>query len=414
MTTMQDMDDEILVTHFCVQSEYEKLLEWCSSNAPRDATIEARVKKAISLKDKGNDAARQEKWQTAVWIYLAALHHLDFSIKDAAAMTVNSEDEAKASVLKESVNAATLLVLMNLSFAFLQRGDGYNADRCATLGLWYESRSPDVLARAKLLFRRGSARVSVLKVAEDAVASKKPGSDAFAKALTDPERFAPALADAAESVALQQKNAASQGPDKATTALLREVTRLAKNAGGSIVPSPIDVGGAKKTEDEAAAAAKAAGEAAAASMEDMMQDTKWMGGKWSAGKEEGRELLKSDGTLKGSGQSWDVVGQLKVRFVKAYNAANFRTAIFKTFMVLALQASVVIFELPGHKTVSWFSSGLAVAVVMARPLFAESDEGKDQVGSLITTESLAMAERTSGKSYGKLSKKKKKKSEKEE
>ena len=37
---------------------------------------------------------------------------------------------------QERINDATLLVLLNLSLAFLKRGDAYNSERAASLALW--------------------------------------------------------------------------------------------------------------------------------------------------------------------------------------------------------------------------------------------------------------------------------------
>ena len=67
-TILRDVGEEVLVRHFMVPAEKEKLVEWTASAAPRpEKGLQARVDLALKLKDKGNVAAKQGKWPTAVW-----------------------------------------------------------------------------------------------------------------------------------------------------------------------------------------------------------------------------------------------------------------------------------------------------------------------------------------------------------
>jgi len=361
---MQNVDEEILVRYFCVEKERAELVAWSLKTCgERAKTIAGRVAKGLELKEKANAAAKKENWPVAVWVYLGALHHLDFSAKDAAALspTVASGDDAeaaaaaekKAADLKEQVTGATLLVLINLTLAFLKRGDAYNADRCATLGLWFEKRldARDAGAQAKLLFRRATARFDVA-----AGRVKQPGAGAAGAGATGagggPERFASALSDAREAVELSVRVGGKA--DFASLQLVKDLTAAATAAGGSIeaappAPLPAPAQPAAKT------AAKTAAAKPAATLAEAMADPGWMG------KPKQRELEVR----------WEPFGDLWRRaMANAAEAAWGRVAL-KVGLLVLLQVAAKRLELPGHDRLTPCSAALAVLVLVAGPFFTE-------------------------------------------
>ena len=156
-TCIQDLDEEILLRHFCLEAEAAHVTSWCEEHCARSTSSGAeRIATALKLKDKGNLALKGDKALAALHIYLAALHHCDFS-ESAKAQLLKTDDD------KSELRAATLVVLLNLSLAFLKKEDFYNTDRAATLGLWFAEKQRtredgQERARAKLLYRRALSR----------------------------------------------------------------------------------------------------------------------------------------------------------------------------------------------------------------------------------------------------------------
>uniref|UniRef100_A0A7S2SE70 Uncharacterized protein n=1 Tax=Rhizochromulina marina TaxID=1034831 RepID=A0A7S2SE70_9STRA len=154
----QDQDAEKLLLHFCLKNEAEGIASWCKEHAPRPSGAEDRLSEARRLRDRGNLAMKQGRTEPAMWVYLAAIHMLDFS--EAAKGTSGLADDA---TVKRRWFGEILAVLSNLALGFLQRSDSYNAIRCADLGLWYSEKlqtptDAQESSRAKLLYRRGLAR----------------------------------------------------------------------------------------------------------------------------------------------------------------------------------------------------------------------------------------------------------------
>ena len=54
-TIVRDLDAEILLRHFCLETEAELVVNWCSKHSARSATDpNERITRALELKEKGN------------------------------------------------------------------------------------------------------------------------------------------------------------------------------------------------------------------------------------------------------------------------------------------------------------------------------------------------------------------------
>ncbi|KAH8082149.1 hypothetical protein JL720_8676 [Aureococcus anophagefferens] len=157
VTVVEDLDKEGLLEHLAVESEAKELRDWVKDKCARPTGLDARLASAKRLREKGNLAYDRSEWDAAVWLYLAALHHVDYSKKDRVADAVDD------TVAGRRRGAAVALLLSNLAAAFAGKDDTYNTIRCANLGLDFANRCKTVdddkaQLRAKLLYRRGSAK----------------------------------------------------------------------------------------------------------------------------------------------------------------------------------------------------------------------------------------------------------------
>ena len=75
VTVVEDVDKEGLLEHLAVESE-AKELRWVKDKCARPTGLDARLASAKRLREKGNLAYDRSEWDAAVWLYLAALHHV--------------------------------------------------------------------------------------------------------------------------------------------------------------------------------------------------------------------------------------------------------------------------------------------------------------------------------------------------
>jgi len=157
MTVIEDLDREGLVEHFAIEAEAKKIREWVAKNSPRPTGFDARIKLAEEQRKRGNVFFEKNEWDKAVWLYLAALHALDYSKKDRI---LDEIDETRQR--QRTWQEATALVLSNMAAAFGAKDDNYNAIRAANLGLKFAEQLRTAgdrkeALRAKLHYRRGIA-----------------------------------------------------------------------------------------------------------------------------------------------------------------------------------------------------------------------------------------------------------------
>ena len=166
---MHDVDAEQLVEHFCLPKEAQALREWqLKQPSVRPKGFEARLALAQERRLGGNEHFRKGEWDKAVWLYLAALHCLDYSKKDTI---LDGVDESADFARRLMESRAT--VLSNMAAAFGAKDDNYNAIRSTDLGLFFAEklqRPGDAREkmRSKLLYRRACAKDRKGDAAEDA------------------------------------------------------------------------------------------------------------------------------------------------------------------------------------------------------------------------------------------------------
>ena len=158
VTVVEDLDAENLLEHLCLAEEAKEVRGWVAEKTPRPAGLDKRLSSAAKLRGKGNVAYERKEWDAAVWLYLAALHHVDYSLKDSRADKLGDSVVGTAKLQEEVAR-----VCANLAAAFSAKDDAYNAARSAALGLDYAEKCRSVkddkkALRAKLLYRRGVAR----------------------------------------------------------------------------------------------------------------------------------------------------------------------------------------------------------------------------------------------------------------
>ena len=158
VTVVEDLDAENLLEHLCLEEEAKEVRGWVAEKTPRPAGLDKRLSSAAKLRGKGNVAYERKEWDAAVWLYLAALHHVDYSLKDSRADKLGDSVVGTAKLQEEVAR-----VCANLAAAFSAKDDAYNAARSAALGLDYAEKCRSVkddkrALRAKLLYRRGVAR----------------------------------------------------------------------------------------------------------------------------------------------------------------------------------------------------------------------------------------------------------------
>ena len=85
VTVVEDLDAENLLEHLCLAEEATEVRGWVAEKTPRPAGLDKRLSSAAKLRGKGNVAYERKEWDAAVWLYLAALHHVDYSLKDSRA-----------------------------------------------------------------------------------------------------------------------------------------------------------------------------------------------------------------------------------------------------------------------------------------------------------------------------------------
>lgn len=152
-TKLIDIDDEIYLRHFCLESECKDVIDWCKENGfERPDDFAGRMALAAQMKELGNGMIKSGDFKNAMMHILGTLHCLDFSQGKCALQT-----EAN----KQQTVEAMVPVLSNLSLTFLKRGDDYNGTRAADLGLERAKKLPaekSAALRAKLHFRRGLSK----------------------------------------------------------------------------------------------------------------------------------------------------------------------------------------------------------------------------------------------------------------
>ncbi len=391
-TIVRDLDAEILLRHFCLETEAELVVNWCSKHSARSATDpNERITRALELKEKGNLALKGSKYDVALHLYMAALHHLDFS-ESARKKLQNAADAKK-------LTEAILIVLLNLSLVFLKRNDFYNTDRAATLGLWYadKGRSSDdeqENARAKLLYRRGLARfkgapgVMSLKVATDGADDSNDSTSNSGWAGLEEARgdlvLSCSLIDSL--IAKEDGGAMPAAVDLATLrkeakALLKKVkaaVRVANKASGfrgflNAKGTELDTVSEMHTEidddDTRTCSSGERSEPTTTMADAMLEDA----GSWMGASEASSAAADADANAGanagGSSGEWDVVGQLWRRFRARLRATRFRPAVTKTVLVLVGQFLWVKFDLPGASGVTWYSAAMPPLVILLRPIF---------------------------------------------
>jgi hypothetical protein len=213
-----------------------------------------------------------------------------------------------AAELKDSVNGVTLLILLNLSLSFLKTSDNYNADRCATLALWYSDRRKkeniptNDPVRAKLLYRRGAARYALRKDDKEV------------------DRFKSAMSDLEQAAILEKE----LGGDDTTLTLLAEVRLEHEKLNGGSVPT---------------------------NMEEAMHSDDWMG----EGRESKNKTIVTPNDInnaiddaiemrKNRKVEWDVVGQLKEKFHTNLQAADWSKVPQKLVFLALLEFILVYFK----------------------------------------------------------------------
>jgi tetratricopeptide (TPR) repeat protein len=161
MTTTQvwDIDEERLVSHFCLEAEHQQVVDFCKEHGhARPEDFKERLQLASTLKQLGNTKFQEGDFNASMMAALGSLHCIDFN--QGMQLTQTSEQ-------KRQVNEAMVPILSNLSIVFLKRGDAYNSCRAADLGLDtirrlaggdIEDKEKLEQLRAKLLFRRGLSK----------------------------------------------------------------------------------------------------------------------------------------------------------------------------------------------------------------------------------------------------------------
>ena len=158
VTVVEDLDAENLLEHLCLEEEAKEVQGWVAEKTPRPAGLDKRLSSAAKLRGKGNVAYERKEWDAAVWLYLAALHHVDYSLKDSRADKLSATPSSgRRSCRRRSPR------VQNLAAAFSAKDDAYNAARSAALGLDHAEKCRSVkddkrALQAKLLYRRGVAR----------------------------------------------------------------------------------------------------------------------------------------------------------------------------------------------------------------------------------------------------------------
>ena len=97
VTVVEDVDKEGLLEHLAVESEAKELREWVGAKCARPCGLEARLASSLRLREKGNLAYDRSEWDASIWLYLAALHHVDYSKKDRIADGVDDTVAGTAS-----------------------------------------------------------------------------------------------------------------------------------------------------------------------------------------------------------------------------------------------------------------------------------------------------------------------------
>ena len=128
VTVVEDLDAENLLEHLCLEEEAKEVRGWVAEKTPRPAGLDKRLSSAAKLRGKGNVAYERKEWDAAVWLYLAALHHVDYSLKDSRADKLGDSVVGTAKLQEEVAR-----VCANLAAAFSAKDDAYNAARSAAL-----------------------------------------------------------------------------------------------------------------------------------------------------------------------------------------------------------------------------------------------------------------------------------------
>ena len=128
VTVVEDLDAENLLEHLCLAEEAKEVRGWVAEKTPRPAGLDKRLSSAAKLRGKGNVAYERKEWDAAVWLYLAALHHVDYSLKDSRADKLGDSVVGTAKLQEEVAR-----VCANLAAAFSAKDDAYNAARSAAL-----------------------------------------------------------------------------------------------------------------------------------------------------------------------------------------------------------------------------------------------------------------------------------------
>merc|ERR1719460_2282932 len=122
-----DLDEELLLRHFCLDEECKQVLAWCKEHGhERPEEDDDRMRLADQLKQQGNAKFQESEFQSAMMCALAALHCIDFN---------QARQFMQTDAQKEEVKKVQAAILSNLSIVFLKRGDAYNSTRAADLGL---------------------------------------------------------------------------------------------------------------------------------------------------------------------------------------------------------------------------------------------------------------------------------------
>ena len=118
VTVVEDLDAENLLEHLCLAEEAKEVRGWVAEKTPRPTGLDKRLSSAAKLRGKGNVAYERKEWDAAVWLYLAALHHVDYSLKDSRADKLGDSVVGTAKLQEEVAR-----VCANLAAAFAPDDD---------------------------------------------------------------------------------------------------------------------------------------------------------------------------------------------------------------------------------------------------------------------------------------------------
>eukprot|EP00927_Polykrikos_kofoidii_P073035 TRINITY_DN69106_c0_g1_i1.p1 TRINITY_DN69106_c0_g1~~TRINITY_DN69106_c0_g1_i1.p1 ORF type:complete len:237 (+),score=45.84 TRINITY_DN69106_c0_g1_i1:85-795(+) len=179
--------DDALLGMFCTEAEEEKIQKWCVDNKrERSFSFETRLDDGDKLRAEGNEFLNAGDLLTAHHRYLAAIHHLDFDMKQWGEGVLKYQQDLDRCKVK---------VVINLSRLYLKQKDYGKTKHAADIGLKLlkTCNLDDSDTETKFLYLKGVANLD-RGFAEDAVESLKqaialkPGDGQIRQALAEAVR----------------------------------------------------------------------------------------------------------------------------------------------------------------------------------------------------------------------------------